>query len=426
MRPRPQSANDSPAGGAERRAPADRRLAVRLSAPGLRAVRSGHPWIFDASIVSITPGGAAGDLAVVFDDRRRFVAIGLYDPASPMRVKILHRGRPVAIDAAWWRATIAASAARRAQFTAERDGDTTGYRVVHGENDGLPGLVVDRYDATAVVKLYTEALLPHLPQIVDAVDAVLVPERIVLRLARAVQRQHPGGPSDGDVLRGHRPDGPVLFRENGLVFEADVVHGQKTGHFLDQRENRALVRDLSAGARVLDVFSCTGGFAVHAAAGGAVSVHCVDASTHAIAAGRRNMLHNAELAAVRACRHTDTAGDAFGVMEQLARSGERFDVVIVDPPSFAHKQSDAARALDAYRRLTTLALRVLSRRGTLVQASCSSRVSADDFHAAVVSAARAAGVSLEVLARTGHPADHPVGFAEGAYLKAVVARAARR
>ncbi len=405
----------------------ERRLAVRVTPAALRAVRSGHPWIFDASITSVSDGGAPGDMAVVFDDRRRFTAIGVYDPASPIRVKVLHHGRPAAIDARWWHDRIAAASGRRADLAAASGrGETTGYRVVHGENDALPALVVDRYDRTAVVKLYSAALIPHLPPIVDAVAAVVEPETIVLRLARSVQRQDTHGLGDGDALLGPAPRGPVMFRENGLSFEADVVRGQKTGHFLDQRDNRARVRELAAGARVLDVFSCTGGFAVHAAAGGARSVHCVDASAAAIATGERNLAHNADHPAVRACRHSADVGDAFTVMERLARSRARYDLVIVDPPSFAQKQADVGRALDAYRRLTVLALRLLAPGGTLVQASCSSRVSAPDFHAAVLSAANSAGLPLEVRARTGHPADHPVGFTEGAYLKAVVATRARR
>ena len=400
--------------------PSDRRLAVRLTADALRHVRRGHPWVFDASIVSLSHEGAAGDLAVVFDADRRFAAIGLYDPTSPIRLRILHRGRPITIDAGWWRQRIAEAVDRRGPLAA--DPTTTAYRCVHGENDGLPGLVVDRYDRTAVLALHSAALLPHLTVLVDAVAEILEPERMVLRLARTVARGETFGLVDGEVLMGPAPEGPIPFLEHGLKFDADVQHGQKTGAFLDQRDNRALVGEASAGARVLDVFCCSGGFSVHAAAGGARLVHAVDRSPAAIETTRRALERNRDRPAVARCEVRTTVGDAFVELDALAARGERFDVVVVDPPSFAHKQSDVAGALQAYAALTRLALGVVRPDGLLVQASCSSRVSADAFTAAVEGAARAARRPLDVVRRTGQPLDHPVGFPEGAYLKAVFAR----
>jgi 23S rRNA (cytosine1962-C5)-methyltransferase len=387
---------------------------VRVTPDALRQIRGRHPWVFDASVTAVGSGGGSGDLAVVFDDRRRFVAIGLYDPASPIRVRILHQGDPVPIDDAWFHDRIAAAFARRAMVAG--DGRTNAYRVVHGENDGLPGLVIDRYDTTAVIKAYTAAWLPH----VRAVVAGLPPERrerVVLRLGRVAHREAPA--FDGVALVGELPDAPVPFREAGLSFEADVVRGQKTGHFLDQRDNRVRVGRLAAGRRVLDVFACTGGFSVHAAAGGATEVLSVDQSAPALATARRNMALNP--AAVAGTHHDITVGDAFAVMADLARQGRRFDIVVVDPPSFASRRDQVPAALRAYARLTALAVALVAPGGTLVQASCSSRVSAADFHAAVERSARAAGRSLRVTARTGHPADHPVGFREGAYLKALFA-----
>ncbi len=400
--------------------PSDRRLAVRLTADALRHVRRGHPWVFDASIVSVSHEGAPGDLAVVFDADRRFAAIGLYDPASPIRLRILHQGRPVTIDATWWRRRIAEAVARRAPLA--EDPGTTAYRCVHGENDGLPGLVVDRYDRTVVLALHSAALLPHLPVLVAAIADVLDPERVVLRFARTVTRGDTFGLVDGEVLAGSVPEGPIPFLEHGLAFDADVQHGQKTGAFLDQRDNRALVGEASAGARVLDVFCCSGGFSVHAAAGGARLVHAVDRSPAAIETTRRALERNRDRPAVAACEVRTTVGDAFAELEALRAQGARFDVVVVDPPSFAHKQADVPGALQAYGSLTRLALGVLRPDGLLVQASCSSRVSADAFTAAVEGAARAARRPLDVVRRTGQPIDHPVGFPEGAYLKAVFAR----
>jgi 23S rRNA (cytosine1962-C5)-methyltransferase len=221
------------------------------------------------------------------------------------------------------------------------------------------------------------------------------------------------------ALVGELPDAPVPFREAGLSFEADVVRGQKTGHFLDQRENRIRVGELAGGRRVLDVFACTGGFSVHAAAGGATEVVSVDQSAPALATARRNMALNPVVAA--GTDHEIVVGDAFAVMSELAVARRRFDVVVVDPPSFASRRDQVPAARRAYARLTGLAVALLEPGGTLVQASCSSRVSADDFYATVERAARAAGRPLRITARTGHPLDHPIGFPEGAYLKALFA-----
>jgi 23S rRNA (cytosine1962-C5)-methyltransferase len=398
--------------------PAERRLAVRVTPDALRHVRAGHPWVFADSITAITDGGTSGDLAVIFDADRKFAAIGLYDPASPVRIKILHAGRPVLVDDGWWRRALETALARRTTFTVHPDADRLGYRVVNGENDGLPGLIVDRYAGTLVVKLYTAALFAHLGSIVGQLIAVTGCSSVVLRLARTVQRDETWGLADGDVVAGAFGDSPVTFVEAGLEFEADVRRGQKTGWFLDQRANRVRVGSMSSGHDVLDVFAATGGFSVHAAAGGARSVHSVDLSAPTLAAATRNMARNRSNINVAGCAHTVQVGDAFVVMADLARAGRRFGVVVVDPPSFAQRQASIDTALRAYTRLTHLAVRLIEPGGVLVQASCSSRVTSDAFYDTVETAAVAAGRPLRLLQRTGHDVDHPVGFAQGEYLKA--------
>jgi 23S rRNA (cytosine1962-C5)-methyltransferase len=400
-----------------------RRVPVRLTRDAQRQVRGGHPWVFEQSITRASPDGACGDLAVLFDDKRRFLAIGLYDPASPIRVRVLHQGRPRPIDGAFWRDQLTTAFARRAELAS--GGHTTAYRCVHGENDGLGGLVVDRYDRSYVVKLDTAAWLAHLDPVIEALRDVAGPEpqRIVVRMSRTAQPEaERQGLADGTVVAGAPLSGPVTFRENGLVFEADLARGQKTGHFLDQRDNRARVGALAGGARVLDVFSCTGGFTVHAAAGGARSVHSIDASPHAIAAVAGNLAANRDLPAVQRCRTSAAVGDAFTQLAELAHQGRRYDLVVVDPPSFAARQADVARALAAYRRLTILAAGLVEPGGLLVQSSCSSRIPTDTFFAAVIEAATASGHRMVELQRTEHPADHPIGFPQGAYLKTLFAR----
>ena len=398
-----------------------RRLAVRVSKDAERQIRGGHPWLFDGSITSVSGDGEPGDLAVVFDAKKRFLAIGLYDPESPIRVRVLHHGEPTTIDPTWFEGAVRRSAERRAALA--RTGDTTAYRVVHGENDGLPGLVIDRYADVAVMKLYSGSWLPHLGTLVDAVADVLAPRSLVLRLARVVDATER---RDGELLAGEPVDGPVRYRENGLDVEAEVIVGQKTGAFLDQRENRHRVRQIAAGARVLDVFACTGGFSVHAAAGGAASVHSVDLSAGAIATTKANMALNMRIPAVRACRHTTSVADAQTEMRRLGAAGERFGVVVVDPPSFAQRAEQRRGPNRADAQRPDSGARRGAGGGTGGLAECSRPRSADDHFDAVERGVGRAGLTLVGPVRTGHPIDHPVGFPEGAYLKAVFARIERR
>ena len=363
-----------------------------------------------------------GDLAVVFDSERKFAAIGLWDPSSPIRLKVLHHGRPVTVDRAFWATRLAAALAARSALVDR--GDTDGYRVLNGENDGMPGLVLDRYDRTLVLKLYTAAWVPHLSDLLAVIDELLHPEALVLRLARNIPADALHGLEEGDALLGVCPTDPVLFRENGLTFEADVVHGQKTGHFLDQRDNRMLVGRESAGATVLDVFASTGGFTVHAAAGGASAVTAVDLSAPTLDVAARNLAHNARLPAVAACKYTAVVGDAFREMETFVRQGRKYDIVVIDPPSFAQRAHETPRALAAYAKLTDLGVRLVQRGGLFVQCSCSSRVTANDFQVTVAHAAARIDRPLEIVRTTGHAIDHPVTFPEGNYLKAVFARLA--
>jgi len=395
-----------------------RRLAVRVTEDALRRVRAGHPWVFDRSITSVSHDAPPGTLAVVFDRHRRFAAIGLWDPTSPLRVRVLHAGAPRTVDEGFWLDRIADAATRREAL--EADPGTTAWRCLNGESEGFPGLVLDRYGDTAVVKLYTPAWWPHLDRLVPLLLVAAGAERLVLRLARTVAA--PPGRGDGSTLVGDPPAGPVPFLERGLAFEADVVHGQKTGHFLDQRDNRALVGGLAEGADVLDVFCCTGGFSVHAAAGGARSVLSVDQSGPALATARANVARNRSLPAVGRCDHRTEEGDAFRVLERHAGAGRAWDLVVIDPPSFAPRQDAVERGLRAYARLTELGLAVTRPGGLLVQSSCSSRIDADAFHRQLHDVAAAEGRRLEVVARTGHPPDHPATFPEARYLKTSVVR----
>ena len=397
---------------------------MRLTPDALRQVKGGHPWVYEASIASIKGAdkvpGSSGDLAVIFDEDRNFVAIGLFDPASPIRIKLVHRGKPATVDRAFWTQLFLAAQERRRSLIDR--GDTTGFRIVNGENDSMPGLILDRYADTLVLKLYSAMWLPHLADLVPAIADAFHPDALVLRLARNMHGTPLHGLEEGDALIGMSPADPILFTECGLTFEADVVRGQKTGHFLDQRENRALIGTYADDCRVLDMFANTGGFSVHAAAGGARDVVAVDSSAPALEAATRNIAHNLILNKVAACAFRTETGDAFEVMDRYARKGERFEIVIVDPPSFTPRQTSVEKALQSYTMLAERAVKLVRPDGLLLLASCSSRVSADEFHLTVSHAAARAGRPLDELRRTGHAIDHPIGFAQGSYLKAVLAR----
>ena len=395
------------------------RLRLRVTATAETIIRSGHPWLFADSIRAENRPGQLGELAVIFDRNDKFLAIGLFDPESPIRVRVLHTGKPATIDAAWWQGRLTQALARREGLF---DAQTNGYRCIHGESDGWPGLVLDRYDTTFVLKLYTAAWLPRLDEVVGCIQASLNPQRLVLRLSRNIQSpaKAQGHRDDGRLQLGEKPDGPVTFLESGLRFEADVLQGQKTGFFLDQRENRRLVESLARGRDVLNAFSFSGGFSLYAARGGAESVTDLDLSEHALAGARRNFALNQAVPGVAACRHDCVRADA---LEWLAAKPVRkFGLIVLDPPSLAKREADRARAIGAYRQLNANGLRWLAPGGVLLAASCSAHVSTEEFFGAVRQAARESARPFTEWQTTGHAPDHPATFSEAQYLKAIYLR----
>jgi 23S rRNA (cytosine1962-C5)-methyltransferase len=395
------------------------RLRLRITAAAETAVRSGHPWVFSDSVLELNRTGQTGELAVIYDRKDRFLAMGLFDPGSPIRVRILHAGKPQTIDRAWWQARLEQALDRRRDLF---DAQTTGYRLIHGESDGWPGLVLDRYDTTLVLKLYTVAWLPRLDDMLALLKENAPGERVVLRLSRNIQpvAEKQFQQCDGKVIFSQRAEpefgAPIIFQESGLRFEADVLRGQKTGFFLDQRENRREVETLARGRRVLNAFSFSGGFSVYAARGGATAVTDLDISAHALAAAQRNFALNKNYPGVAACHHDTAQGDAF---EWLAANAAKFDLVVLDPPSLAKRAVEREGALRAYERLATLGLERLAREGILVAGSCSAHVPAEEFFEVVRRAAAKSGRKFAELKTLRHPPDHPANFKEAEYLKVI-------
>ncbi len=391
------------------------RLRLRLTNTAESIVRSGHPWLFADSIREQNRAGQTGELAVIFDRNDKFLAVGLFDSDSPIRVRILHAGKPATIDAAWWQARLAQTLARRDGLF---DATTTGYRLIHGESDGWPGLVLDRYDMALVMKLYTAAWLARLEEVLALLKEMIPCARIVLRLSRNIQSlaEKQFQRRDGQLLLGEPPEGAVIFSENGIRFEADVLRGQKTGFFLDQRENRREVETLTSGRRVLNAFSFSGGFSVYAARGGAKSVTDLDISAHALESAKRNFALNQNFPTVAACSHETVQADAF---EWIEKSPEKFDLLVLDPPSLAKRATEREGAIRAYERLNALGIARLARDGILVAGSCSAHVPAVDFFEAVRRAAKKSGRKFSELKTQLHPPDHPAGFKEAEYLKVI-------
>ena len=392
-------------------------LATTLTPAAQRHLRAGHPWIYADSIERVKGEGKSGDLAVVFDRRAdRFIGVGLYDPDSPIRIKVLHTGQPTRVNAAFFAAVVAEAHALRKPLLAT---DTDAYRLLNGENDGTPGLIADVYAGVLVVKAYTLAWAPWLQMVLVPLLEVSGCQTAVLRLSRQVQ-QHTNLPADwwdGTLLHGALPSPEIVFREHGVALRANVTDGHKTGFFLDHRDNRRRVGEAASAKTVLDVFSYAGGFATHALVGGAAEVTALDISRPALALAEANARLNLPDPPLRTI-----AGDAFGEMARLTEQRRRFDIVVVDPPSFAKSAREVDGALRAYRRLTRLAVPLVAPAGLLLLASCSARVPADDFYALQLEELRRSGRRFTEVERTGHDVDHPVTFPEGRYLKSLYVR----
>jgi 23S rRNA (cytosine1962-C5)-methyltransferase len=394
------------------RPPADAPLSLRLTRDLARAIKRGDAWVF-ADALHARPAAPAGAHAVLHDRKGKPLARGFYDAGSPLSFRACSTRARQPLDAAWAAQRLeAAMALRRALLDPAR---TTAYRLVNGEGDGMPGLVVDVYGDTAVLVLDGDGARGFW-------DATAVARRVAaaLGLARVYERDRARGGPSGRPLVGETPEAPVTFLENGLRFEADLVQGQKTGFFLDQRDNRQRVRGASRGRRVLNVFGYTGGFSIYAAAGGATEVTTVDLAAPAIAAADANWRRNT----LPGATHEGVVADAFDFLAQASLSGRRWDLVILDPPSFVPSNKAIERGRAAYERVISAGAAVTAPGGWLVASSCSSHFSPADFLAACRDGVGKARRQATVLAIHDQPVDHPTPLAmpQFRYLKFVMMR----
>ncbi len=386
-------------------------FAIKLIPTAERHVKKGHPWVFDRGIKKISGQPTAGDLCVIFDQKKNsFLGLGLYDPDSVIRIKMIQIHSKANINQDWFYAKFKEAKSKRKGLLSN---ETNSYRLIYGENDGLPSLITDVYDKVAVIKLYSRIWQPFLDEIIQAVEKYSNCETIVLRLSRKVEQVMPEH-KDGEVLCGILDNEEVLFLEAGLRFHANVIHGHKTGFFLDHRQNRMKVGAISKGKTVLDVFSYAGGFSVHALAGGAEEVTSLDISKQALEVARKNVQLNS--GRIKGTHHVYGV-DAFEGLTHLINTSRKYDLVIIDPPSFAKSEKEIPQALNSYTRLAKLAGQLVAEGGLLLLASCSSRVSADVFFELNEKALGSLKRKFRLIEKTFHDIDHPVGFQEGSYLK---------
>ncbi len=380
-----------------------------------RATRHRHPWIFAKSVDAVAGSPAPGEVVDVRDARGEFLGRGYYNEHSRIRVRMLVWDDR-AIDAAFWRSRVEAAVRRREPLA--RGSETNAYRLIHAEADLLPGLVVDRYADAVVVQLLTAGVERARDFIVEAL-ASLPGVRALFERSDTASRAREGLPAVTGVIRGDAPKN-IEVVENGHTFLVNIETGQKTGFYLDQRDNRALVAAHARGRDVLDAFCHTGAFAVYCARAGAKALSLVDSSSPALTTARWNLEKNGTGECTVAMRHADV----FEELRAMREAGRRFDLVILDPPKFATNQHQVDKALRAYKDVNLLAMQLLAPDGLLATFSCSQAIDAASFTMAVSWAGVDAARDVQIIHRLGQGIDHPVlaTFPESEYLKGLLCR----
>lgn len=378
-----------------------------------KSILAGHPWVFSKALEQGLPSGAApGTLVRLHGAEGRPLGTGIYNPLTSIRVRLLSRTEEK-IDTAFFARRFRGLAAQKKPLLPD---GTTAYRLAHGDADDMPGLIVDCYEDTAVFQIHTAGMDPLREMIVEGLCAAL-DCRAVMERSDVISRRREGLKDMPADIRFGKINAPTAFTENGLKFTADVVNGQKTGFFLDQRDARDYVRSAARGKNLLNLFCYTGAFSVYAAAGGAASVVSVDDSRDAVQAAEAHFKLNNLTGS-----HQFLKEDAFDFCSRMQREGRTFDFIICDPPAFAKSREKIKGALQAYARINAACLRLLKEGGILLSSSCSGAVTLEDFRGVLKTAGAQARRDLKVMRTFSQSFDHTdkLSFPEGRYLKTLV------
>lgn len=377
------------------------------------SLRRFHPWVFSGALARVEGEPEEGEVVDVYTSKKEFIACGHYQIGS-IAVRVLSFKQET-IDADFWKRRLQVAKDLRVALGLIGNPKNNTYRLVHGEGDNLPGLIIDVYDRTAVMQAHSAGMHMDRLAIADALDAVMgdVVQHIYYKSETTLPYKADLVATENGFLKGGSPENVAM--ENGLLFHVDWLKGQKTGFFVDQRENRALLERYAHGRSVLNMFCYTGGFSFYAMRGGAKLVHSVDSSAKAIDLTNENVKLNFP----GDDRHQAYAEDAF---KYLDRMGDQYDLIILDPPAFAKHRDALRNALRGYTKLNAKAFEKIRPGGILFTFSCSQVVSKQDFRNAVFTAAAQSGRSVRILHQLTQPGDHPVNIyhPEGEYLKGLV------
>ncbi|WP_295769583.1 class I SAM-dependent rRNA methyltransferase [uncultured Mucilaginibacter sp.] len=382
-----------------------------------KAVLQRHPWVFSGAIERVKGKPANGDVVKLLDMQGRFMAYGFYNNQSRVALRLLEWDENIAIDDAWFRQKVATAVDSRSYILA--NGNTNTCRLIFSEADYLPGLIVDKYADYLSVQILTSGIQNNIAVIIDELQQLLQPKGIYDK-SDASSRAHEGLETANEVLAGSPPPELVEVMENGITYGINIAEGQKSGFYCDQRDNRMLLANHTAGKKVLDCFCYTGGFTLNSLKHGAASVTSVDSSALAIDTLKKNIALNG----LDEQKHRAVQSDVNKQLRRFKEEGETFDVIVLDPPKYAPSRSALDRASRAYKDLNRIAMLLLNKGGLLATYSCSGAMDIDTFKQVLAWAALDAGKQVQFISQFCQPEDHPVrsSFPEGEYLKGLLCR----
>ncbi len=382
-----------------------------------KAVIQRHPWVFSGAVEVVKGKPANGDIVRLKNAKGEFMAYGFYNHQSRVALRLLEWNEGIAVDDNWFRNKVKVAVNSRAELLSS--GQTNTCRLIFSEADYLPGLIVDKYANHLAVQVLTSGIEKVMPVIIDELQNLLNPESIFDK-SDASSRQHEGLETTNTVLSGTTPPESVEVLENGILYNVNIAEGQKSGFYCDQRDNRRILANYTKGKTVLDCFSYTGGFTLNSLLNGAAAVTSVDSSALAI----ETLKENIKLNKLDSTKHNAIQSDVNKQLRVFKDNGDKFDVIVLDPPKYAPSRSALDRASRAYKDLNRLAMLLLNEGGLLATFSCSGAMDMESFKQVLAWAALDAGKQVQFIYQFCQPEDHPIrsSFPEGEYLKGLLCR----